>query len=511
MNIIAFLLCLSPVLLLTVLAVVFRRPALDLSIWGTAFTLVLAATYFETPLSVVLLSAADGALTTLPLSLVIFAGILLSTLLLSTGSLQRIVAWFSSGLRDSFHRGLLIAIGVGNFTEGAGVIAEPVVAPMLTAAGVAPAGAAALSIVGYAGLMTLEMAGVIVEVLATVTGLPANELGLASAWLSLPAAIAMVVCLPLFLDSRRWPGATGRPLWVGPGLGAARWGLILACGLLAALVTIAASAWVAFSIAGMLGGCAVIAFLVMIGSRRLPMSPGIWRDLAPFLLVLVALLCLNTIGPLKELVTRQLVWKVSLVPVHTIALQPLYSGYLYLFAAFLLATRLLRVSGDEVKKVLSAGGAKGWRALTAMSLFGAMGQIIAYSGYAPGFATLDQAHNIPHVLASGVAAYSGGFYPVFVPLLGWVGTFLTGYGVAALMLFGQLQVSSAALLGVSAQGLAAGLAVGASVGSISSPFKIAIATPMCGAVGQEGDILRLTIPLGVAASLLVGLVLWAWL
>jgi lactate permease len=76
------------------------------------------------------------------------------------------------------------------------------------------------------------------------------------------------------------------------------------------------------------------------------------------------------------------------------------------------------------------------------------------------------------------------------------------------MLFGQLQIEAAGLLGVSATWLAAGLAVGASLGSISSPFKIALATPMCGAVGKEGTILRCTIPLGLAASLVIGLILW---
>ena len=67
---------------------------------------------------------------------------------------------------------------------------------------------------------------------------------------------------------------------------------------------------------------------------------------------------------------------------------------------------------------------------------------------------------------------------------------------------------AASLFGVSAVWLAAGLAVGGSLGSISSPFKIALATPMCGAIGREGDILRWTIPLGIATSLIIGLVLW---
>jgi lactate permease len=136
------------------------------------------------------------------------------------------------------------------------------------------------------------------------------------------------------------------------------------------------------------------------------------------------------------------------------------------------------------------------------------GRCWAYSGYTPDFAQLRPEYNIPLILATGLKQLTGGLYPLFVPLLGWAGTFLTGYGVAALMLFGDLQVQAASLLGVSATVLAAGLTVGSAVGSISSPFKIAIATPMCGAEGQEGAILRLTIPLGVAASLALGIIVW---
>jgi lactate permease len=69
-------------------------------------------------------------------------------------------------------------------------------------------------------------------------------------------------------------------------------------------------------------------------------------------------------------------------------------------------------------------------------------------------------------------------------------------------------VHAAQLLGGSAVWLAAGLTVGASLGSVSSPFKVAIAAPMCGALGQEGMILRRTIPLGLAASILIGGCLW---
>ncbi|MCF8034124.1 MAG: L-lactate permease [Desulfarculaceae bacterium] len=496
MDLWSFLLGWSPVLLLTVLAVFFRRPALDLSIYGTLFTLLLVIWGYDTPLGVALLAGVDGLVTTLPLVLVIFAGILLSSLLMATGALKRIVDWFMGGVRDGFHRSLLITMGVGNFMEGAGVIAEPVVAPMLSAAGVAPAGAAALSIVGYAGLMTLEMAGIFITVLALITGLPLSELGIASGWLSIPATLAMAAVVPLFLP---------RPL---PGL--QRWLLVLACGALVGFAALAAAAWLAVSISGMVGGLALIAGLVLIGTGRLPLNKEILKDLAPFLFILAVLLCLNAIGPLKELTFKRLSLQVSVIPVHTITLRPLFSAYLYLFLAAALAIKLLGIRGQELKQVLVTGSRKALVASAAMLLFGAMGQMIAYSGYAPGFTELSNPDNIPWVMAQGLITYTQSLYPIFAPLLGWVGTFLTGYGVASLMLFGQLQVQGAELLGISPVWLASGLAVGASLGSISSPFKIAIAAPMCGALGQEGAILRLTIPLGVGASLLVGVVLWLW-
>ncbi|MCJ7499972.1 L-lactate permease, partial [bacterium] len=57
----------SPILLLFLLAVVFRRSALELSIAGMAWTVFIAVTVFATPFKTVGLAALDGLLVTLPL------------------------------------------------------------------------------------------------------------------------------------------------------------------------------------------------------------------------------------------------------------------------------------------------------------------------------------------------------------------------------------------------------------------------------------------------------------
>ena len=131
---------------------------------------------------------------------------------------------------------------------------------------------------------------------------------------------------------------------------------------------------------------------------------------------------------LKELAFERLVIKVRVIEPHAITFRPLFSAYIYLFLAFGLSAALQPQARQVMAQVWRGGLAKGWRASLAMGLFGAMGQMIAFSGYSPGFAELSNQHNVPWLLANGLATYSGSYYPVFVPLLGWVGTFLTGYG-----------------------------------------------------------------------------------
>jgi len=474
-----FLLSWTPVVLLTVLAVVLRRSALELSIWGFAWVLVLAKGFFDTSLPVGLMSALDGILTTLPLLLVIMGGILFSNLLMFTGSLDRIMAWFKRGAGDGLGRNLLITFGVA----------------MLRTAGVSPTGAAALSVIGYAGLMSLEMAGIIITVLALVTGLPVRDLGMAAAWISIPATVLMALSAPLFFEK----GSDGRRHGFMPAL---------AIGLLLGFSALGIVWMGALPVSGAMAGVLVIVVIVFSGPGRMGFPLGIARDLAPFIFLVVCLFSVNSVGFLRTLTFDRFVIPVNLIPVHTITFRPLFSAYIYIFLAFFMTCALQKVSGSQLKSIVHTSLLRGWRAFAAMALFGAMGQVISYTGYGPGFIALDTAHNIPWIISRGLVQFTGSFYPVFVPLLGWVGTFLTGYGVASLMLFGQLQVQAASVLGISGAWLAGALAVGSSIGSISSPFKVALATAMVGATGKEGAVLRMTIPLGIIASLLVGVVVW---
>ena len=319
--------------MLSVLAVFFKRSALELAVYGFLFVALLAVWAFQTPWTVVWLAAADGFLTTVPLLAVVFLGILFSQLLVATGSLERLVIWLLSGLDRPLSRHLLIALGLGNFFEGASIIAEPMVAPMLHTAGVKPAGAAALSIIGYAGLMSIEMAGIIITVLALVTGLPFYDLGVAAAWLSVPGTLLMALCIPFFLPD--W-----RDGW-------RRLPFILGCALLVSLAALAAAIWLGVAIAGMVGGLVLVGFLLWLGDRPPVWDRRLLRDLTPFAVILIPLLLVNTVPWLQEVTMRRLTFTISLIPIHAITFTPFFSAYLYLLLALVLAVRVLRATPEQ--------------------------------------------------------------------------------------------------------------------------------------------------------------------
>ncbi len=487
----SFFIALSPVLLILVMVVVFQIDLLPLSLLSFAYTAAVAALFFSTTPKVLALASLDGVLTTLPLLLVVYAGILISQFLLEKGSLQRLTLAFSRGVEGKFRKAMLIAAGFGNFFEGAGVIAEPVVAPMLYSVGISPTGSAVLSILGYAGLMHLALAGVIVTVLANVTSLPLQELAITLALLSFPATLFLYTTIPIFMGE---PKAMLRHL-----------PMALAVSTVITLSAYLSVQLVGFSISAMVGGLSGIVAIFALHKTKPTMSKEKLKDTAPFLFLLLCLGTLNTVPALRELVNHRLSFGIRLIGAHTITFRPLGNAYLYLFGAFLLSYRIFSKEGESMVRHLRLSLEKAIRPLISMAVFGAMGSVIAFSGFSTETHSVIAIHNMAHCLAQGIITYTGGHYPIFAPLLGWMGTFLTGYGVASIMLFGKLQIATASMLGVSKTLLASSLTVGASIGSISSPFKIAIAAPLCDAVGRESEILRWSIPIGMGISLMVGL------
>lgn len=103
----------------------------------------------------------------------------------------------------------------------------------------------------------------------------------------------------------------------------------------------------------------------------------------------------------------------------------------------------------------------------------------------------------------------GAIFAFLSPILGWIGTAVTGSDTSANALFSTLQKTTAAQLEIRPDLLVAANTAGGVVGKMISPQNLAIAATAVGLVGKESDIFRRAMPwsLGLLAvlCLLVGL------
>lgn len=114
-------------------------------------------------------------------------------------------------------------------------------------------------------------------------------------------------------------------------------------------------------------------------------------------------------------------------------------------------------------------------------------------------------------IATGLVAVTGSAYPLFAPLIGAIGTFVTGSDTSSNILFAKLQANVAAQLGLDptqTNWLVAANTTGASGGKMISPQSIAVATAACDMQGQDGAILKSALPYALLYVVISGLVVY---
>jgi lactate permease len=109
-------------------------------------------------------------------------------------------------------------------------------------------------------------------------------------------------------------------------------------------------------------------------------------------------------------------------------------------------------------------------------------------------------------VADVLVAVTGKFYPLFSPLVGVLGAFVTGSGTSTGVLFGPLQSAAATQLGLTPEWLCAANGLGAGIGKMISPQSIAIGLAAVGMPGKESLILQGVIKYCVLFTVIGGLV-----
>jgi lactate permease len=100
---------------------------------------------------------------------------------------------------------------------------------------------------------------------------------------------------------------------------------------------------------------------------------------------------------------------------------------------------------------------------------------------------------------------TGCLYPLFAPLLGWLGVALTGSDTSCNALFGSLQRITAEQLGLNTVLIVASNSTGGVMGKMIDAQSIVVAAAATQQTGHEGEILRLVFPPSLCMALLIGL------
>lgn len=97
------------------------------------------------------------------------------------------------------------------------------------------------------------------------------------------------------------------------------------------------------------------------------------------------------------------------------------------------------------------------------------------------------------ITIANTVSLTGILFPIFAPILGWLGVFITGSDTASNALFGNLQSSAASSIGIDPVVTVSANSSGGVVGKMISPQSIAVATAAGGIVGKESDLFKFTL------------------
>lgn len=224
----------------------------------------------------------------------------------------------------------------------------------------------------------------------------------------------------------------------------------------------------------------------------------IFKAWSPFLMLMVIMGIWSTQG-FKDLIGKKLQWFVNI---------PSWPGLdgLVMKTAPIVAKPALYGAGYKWDFIGAAGTAMLFTALITMvvlkispargaKVFGQTFKQLQYSlltiASVLGFAYLANYSGMSYTLGLAFAS-TGAIFPVFSPVLGWLGVFLTGSVTSSAALFGKLQQVTAGQLGLNPVLTTSANLIGGVMGKLISPQSIAIACAATGLVGRENEIFRKT-------------------
>jgi len=508
-----------PLLTLFVLLGVLRLKAWIASLAALAVAVLVAVIGYGMGIDQALIAGTEGAaFGFFPIMWIVINAIWIYNLTVQSGHFDVLRRSFAGVSPDQRIQAIIIAFCFGSLLEALAGFGAPVAicAVMLLALGMSPLLAATLALIADTAPVAFGAIAVPITTLATVTGLPADQLG-AMVGRQTPV---LALFVPFVLA-----GVVG-------GLRGVRevWPAALTAGLVFGVFQFLTSNYISIPLTDIVAALASAGAVVLLLRFWQPARPmladgaaGRPRTTAPVVaggsvddpsfvrrnggdvqdsrgdtarayapyLIIIALFTLGQLPPIKDALAgtvSKFPWpglhvlspKGKLVSSGTYNFNWLPAAGTTLLVAGLITMLVLRVKpGRALAAYLATLRQLGFAILTVMAVL-ALAYVMNDSG---------QTTSLGKWMAG-----AGGLFALLSPLLGWIGVAVTGSDTSSNSLFGALQVTAAKGAHLNPLLMAAGNSSGGVVGKMISPQNLAIGASAVGLGGREGDLLRKVLP-----------------
>ncbi|WP_025729128.1 L-lactate permease [Atopobacter phocae] len=498
-----FLLGFSPILWLIVALIVLKLPGHYATLGAAVIAFVLSVTIFKLPLLTGVEAIYEGlALAAWPIIATIIAAIFTYNICLKTGAMETIKKMFVSVSNDKRVLVLLIGWGFGGFMEGMAGFGTAIAIPasMLVALGFNPVLAALVCLIANGTPTSFGSIGIPTTTLANVTELNILTLTFNTLIQLMPFMILSPFVM-VFLTSKSFIGKGSlKSYFEGVGI------ITLLSGVTFFLAALLVGTFIGPDLAVVFGSVVAMASIVVSAKKLKPayirpeylleatestqkeVPPVSLKDAlkawSPFIFIFVLLLGTSKLLPSIHQLLATYNTTVQIVNVDEIS--PYVFNWISAPVVWIILSAIIAglIQGATLKEIINVFIKTIYDLrLTILTMFAilATAKLMGYSGMVDAITTV-------------LVTTTGAFYPLFSPVIGALGTFVTGSGTSSGVLFGRLQSQTAIALNHTPEWIAASNSAGVSVGKMLSPQSIAIATGTTNAIGKESELMKRVMP-----------------
>lgn len=514
MNFPSILLALLPIILILLL-LVWRRTAADIAgLAGWACSLLIVWLYFKTPLSNTLLISLSGVVASLPITIMVATSLLQITIMKETGAIDRVVAFIKTlAPGNQVAQILILNIGFGTLLAALGATPVSILPPIMIALGYSSFVAIALPSLGYDALCTYALLGIPVVVFSNFVGLPVQDIG--GYFARFMPVISTCIALAML-----WLAGGWKLLWRGviP---------TILSGITAGFIAISMNALGLVTLTGIAAGLGVILvmllYLKMTGQTLIARKELSETDLeaekkislpaaaSPWIILTALALLVNApFLPFFELVFSRWSMPVEIIPGAPEKIRLFWQAYFWILVSTFLAFPFLKVNRTILKESLGKWLKRAPRPMLASAIFFAIAFLINHSGVNAAWELVDPTNNIVFVIANAASSLFGRFYPAVSPFLGLLSGFISGSETSAIAMLTGIHISTAEQIGAVGLVVAAASGIGGGLASVISPAKLQNAAASIDRIGEESQVIRVTVVISLVITAVAAVMTLVW-